>query len=354
MNLKDFLEENDIISEMVRTIEPDIADKELQQFINEFLGEKNENLEKKTLENNLVENDIIKENENIISIQNEIKESAIEKSHEEVKVENEMLRTIIKESVFLFLEKKFQEEKVNKLTINLESPTSKNEYVNAIPFPIKEVQKNEFIEEDIQTSVEIINENDAEMQNVFINELEPTTFNEPSEIQDEVNLYKDAKPNSKQTIYTSLTEKNKSKNKFLILGLLATILIVIASFFIFSDGKKINSTSVSTISINNPNSTSIQPVSVVSSDKPIAEKIKDVSQPPIAVKIDNNTKVNIQDTSISIKNKVTINDEIQNSPKLTKPIFSKIKSKHIHSFVKKKSTQKAVKKSHEHVYFKEQ
>ncbi|MBK7690148.1 MAG: hypothetical protein IPJ31_03180 [Bacteroidetes bacterium] len=90
MDAKDVYEKNSVLKEFVKTLEPDIADKELQGFINDFLG-----------------------------IKEEVKEVALPLSEPEpapttvnnLNQQNQVLIDLLKEAVFQFLEKKYQEEK---------------------------------------------------------------------------------------------------------------------------------------------------------------------------------------------------------------------------------------------------
>lgn len=90
MDASDVFEKNSVLKEFVKTLEPDIADKELQGFINDFLG-----------------------------IKEDVKEVAVpiaEQKPEPATVnalnqQNQVLIDLLKEAVFQFLEKKYQEEK---------------------------------------------------------------------------------------------------------------------------------------------------------------------------------------------------------------------------------------------------
>ncbi len=93
MDANDVYEKNSVLKEFVKTLEPDIADKDLQGFINDFLG-----------------------------IKEEIKEVVAPPAEKEpapsdvkaLNEQNQVLIQLLKEAVFQFLEKKYQEEKANR------------------------------------------------------------------------------------------------------------------------------------------------------------------------------------------------------------------------------------------------
>ena len=96
MDANDVYEKNSVLKEFVKTLEPDIADKDLQGFINDFLGVKEEHLE---ITPAVAENVPVKEDVSVVNQQNEV------------------LIKLLKDAVFQFLEMKYQEEKANKKPI---------------------------------------------------------------------------------------------------------------------------------------------------------------------------------------------------------------------------------------------
>lgn len=133
MSIHDIHDQNSILVDFVRTIQPDIADADLQHFVNDFLE-----TDKKTDRLDTHLSYTVLDNEAIKVADETVQSNA--KSQQQ-----DLLMQVVKEAVLMFLEKKYQEEKEKKQQFSLDNsdllhaPNELNSIpiVNVIQQPIK-------------------------------------------------------------------------------------------------------------------------------------------------------------------------------------------------------------------------